>query len=97
MRTTKEYLDILRDYKADKAVKYDIVGIGIFGSTARGEQTKDSDVDIYVDLGTPDIFNMVHIKEDLENLFGCTVDIVRIRDELDAMLRKNIMEEGIYA
>lgn len=97
MKTTKECLDILRDYKEYNAAKYDIVGIGIFGSMARGEQTKDSDVDIYVDLGTPDIFNMVHIKEDLENLLGCTVDIVRMRDDMDAMLRKNIMEEGIYA
>lgn len=97
MHTTKEYLDILRDYKADKALRYSIVSIGIFGSIARGEQTTDSDVDVYVNLGNPDIFAMVHIKEDLEKIFGRPVDIVRMRDDMDAMLRKNIMEEGIYA
>lgn len=97
MKTTKEYLDILRDYKADKALRYGIVSIGIFGSIARGEQTTDSDVDVYVNLGNPDIFAMVHIKEDLEKIFGRPVDIVRMRDDMDAMLRKNIMEEGIYA
>ena len=65
-------------------------------SAARGEQTEDSDVDVCVDLEVPSIFSLVHIKEELKQLFGCEVDVVRIRQNMDALLKKDIIEEGIY-
>ncbi|MDR2627087.1 MAG: DNA polymerase subunit beta, partial [Dysgonamonadaceae bacterium] len=37
MRTTEEYINILRDYKRKNASEYGIKRIGIFGSVARGE------------------------------------------------------------
>ena len=46
MRTTAEYLSILRTFYRSQAAKYGITRMGIFGSVARGEQTEDSDVDI---------------------------------------------------
>jgi len=96
MKTT-DYLRLLRQYKESFADKYGIERIGIFGSVARGEQTKDSDVDIVVHLTRPRLFNMVHIKDDLQHLFGCPVDIVRERENMDLLLRKNIQRDGIYA
>lgn len=96
MRTTSEYLQILKEYKALKAVQYGISRVGIFGSVARGEQTEESDVDVCIDLTSPTLFKLVHIKEELQELFGCPVDIVRLRQEMDPLLRRNIMEEGIY-
>ncbi len=96
MRTTSEYLQILKEYKALKAVQYGISRVGIFGSVARGEQTEESDVDVCIDLTSPTLFKLVHIKEELQELFGCPVDIVRLRQEMDSLLRRNIMEEGIY-
>ena len=77
-------------------MQYGIARVGIFGSVARGEQTEDSDVDICIDLTSPTLFKLVHIKEELQELFGCSVDIVRMRQEMDSLLRRNIMEEGIY-
>lgn len=53
MKTTQEYLQILKDYKSRKAAQYGISRIGIFGSVARGEQVEHSDVDICVELDTP--------------------------------------------
>lgn len=50
MKTTEEYLELLRAYKALKAIQYGILRIGIFGSVSRGEQTPQSDVDIFVEL-----------------------------------------------
>ena len=97
MKTTNEYLQILKNFKALKAAQYGIVRIGIFGSVARGEQSEDSDIDICVDLSIPSMFNLVHIKDDLQQLFGCSVDIVRLRQNMDAMLLRNIIEEGVYA
>lgn len=96
MKTTSEYLQLLREYKALKAVQYGISRIGIFGSVARGEQTEESDVDICVDLENPSLFNLVHIKEELQQLFGKTVDIIRIRPEMDALMKRDIMMEGLY-
>lgn len=46
MKTTSEYIALLRKYMAENAHKYGIVRMGIFGSVARGEQTENSDVDV---------------------------------------------------
>ena len=70
--------------------------IGIFGSVARNEQTEDSDVDVCVEMQKPDMFSLVHIKEDLQHLFGRPVDIVRLRDNMNPMLSKQIQRDGIY-
>jgi hypothetical protein len=97
MKTTKEYLELLRAYKALKAIQYGILRIGIFGSVSRGEQTPQSDVDIFVELKKPSLFILVHIKDELQELLGCNVDIVRLRQNMDTILRDSITEEGIYA
>lgn len=96
MKTTQEYVQLLKEYKQKRGILYGISRIGIFGSVARGEQTEGSDVDICVDLEVPSIFSLVHIKEELKQLFGCEVDVVRIRQNMDAILKKDIIEEGIY-
>ena len=96
MKSTTEYINILRDYMAKNASKYNITRIGIFGSVARGEQTENSDVDVYLETSKPNMFAWVHIKEDLQSLFGCNVDIVRLRDQMDSLLRNRIEKEGIY-
>ena len=96
MKTKEEYLDILRKYLDLKSKVYGIVKIGIFGSVARNEQTEDSDVDVCVEMQKPDMFSLVHIKEDLQHLFGRPVDIVRLRDNMNPMLSKQIQRDGIY-
>ena len=96
MKTTNDYITILRKYLSTKADAYGITKIGIFGSVARNEQTEDSDVDVYLETSQPNMFALVHIKEDLQSLFGCNVDIVRLRDHMDSFLRNRIEKEGIY-
>ena len=96
MKTTQEFVQLLKQFKLERGLTYGISRIGIFGSVARGEQTEDSDVDICVDLEKPDLFSMVHIKEELRQLFGCEVDGVRLRQTMDVLLYRDLMEEGIY-
>lgn len=96
MKSTSEYINILKDYMAKNASKYGIIRMGIFGSVARGEQTEDSDVDVYLETTKPNMFALVHIKDDLQVLFGCNVDLVRIRERMDVLLRSRIEKEGIY-
>lgn len=96
MKSTAEYITLLRAYMAQNATKYSIKRMGIFGSVARGEQTEDSDVDVYLETSTPSMFALVHIKEDLQKLFGCNVDLVRLRERMDSLLKSRIEKEGIY-
>ena len=53
------------------------VRIGIFGSAARGENTKNSDIDILYQLKeTVGLFNIVRMKDDLEERLNIKVDLV---------------------
>lgn len=67
----------------------------IFGSVARGESGKDSDVDFLVEMGpgrTP--FFPGGLQADLEDLLGCKVDIVT-EDGLHWYIRERVLKEAI--
>ena len=96
MKSTKEYIELLKEFKNKEAGHYAISRIGIFGSVARGEQTEESDVDVYVECPPMGLFRLGSLKNTLEQLFGCRVDIVRLRDHMNAFLRERIEKEGIY-
>lgn len=96
MRTTAEYIALLQDYMQKNAEKYGISRMGIFGSVARKEQTENSDVDVYIEGKLHGFFALAGIKKELEDLFGCPVDVVRLREKMDSFLRERILKEGIY-
>ena len=59
---------------------YKPVRIGIFGSVARGEDTEKSDIDILYRLEkSVGLFNLVRIKEDLEQKLNRKIDLVSER------------------
>jgi len=89
-------LDLLAQYKKNNHDKYGIENIGIFGSVARDEATEISDVDVCIETKTPDMFMLVHIQEELQNLFHKSVDIVRLRKKMNPYLKKRIEKEAIY-
>ena len=95
MKTKEEYIVMLQKFKEKHASRYGIRSIGIFGSVARGENRLDSDVDVFVDLEEADPFVMFDIREALQSLFGCKVDLVRLRQGLRSSLLKRIEKEGI--
>ena len=97
-RTLKrdEVLDILKKRKEEFAVAYGVTDIGIFGSLARGESETGSDVDVVVKMIKPDLFFMVHIKEELEDDYRTKVDIVHYREKMNAFLKKRIDREAVY-
>lgn len=97
MKTTNEYLTRIRQFKQDFAEKYGIISIGIFGSVARGEQQEGSDLDIFVELEEPDPFIMFDIKEELERICNCKIDLLRLRKGLCSLISKRIEQDGIYA
>ena len=96
MKTTADYIELLRRYKEQNAKNYGILSMGIFGSVARGEQKEGSDIDIYIEGEPQSLLTMAHIKGELETLFECKVDLIRLRERMNAFLKRRIMEEGIY-
>lgn len=92
----KTILNYLKEHQAELQAKYHLEQIGFFGSYARDEAQHDSDVDICIKTDTTDLFALVHLKEDLQELFHTDVDIVRIRDKMNPYLKKRIEKEAIY-
>ena len=77
------------------STRYGVTRLGIFGSVARNQATDTSDVDIVVVM-PPDLFQMVHMKEDLEQILAAPVDLIRYHKHLNAYLKNQIDHEAIY-
>lgn len=92
----KESKKKLGDFYLKHGASLGINRIGIFGSVARGENTDSSDIDIVVDVAHPSLTGMSEIRNRLEILFGCNVDLVRYRQSLRPLLRQNIDREAVY-
>jgi len=86
----------LRRFKEMNKDRYEIIRIGIFGSAARDNMDEQSDIDVVVELGKPDLFYLIGIKQDLEEKFHRTVDIVRYRERMNAFLKDRIDKEAFY-
>lgn len=91
-----EILEILRRYKTENSGKYGIDTMGIFGSYARDTADEESDVDIVIEMRNPDLYALVHIKEDLEKRLNKSVDIVRKREKMNPYLKKRIDRDAQY-
>lgn len=77
--------------------KYGIHSLSIFGSVARGEARKNSDVDILVDFEKPvGLFEYARLKMYLEGVLGREVDLVT-PEALRKELREDILREAIRA
>jgi predicted nucleotidyltransferase len=77
--------------------KYGIHSLSIFGSVARDQARKNSDVDILVDFEKPvGLFEYARLKMYLEDVLGCEVDLVT-PEALRKELREDILREAIRA
>jgi predicted nucleotidyltransferase len=65
----------------------------LFGSFARGEEGPDSDVDILVEMPGRSLFDVVALKQDLEDLLDRRVDLVT-PGALSPYLRDQILAEA---
>lgn len=77
--------------------KFGVTRIGIFGSFARGEQTRRSDVDILVDFaeGYVTLKNFIGLSDYLESLFRRRVDLLTERS-LSSLIRPYIEKDVIW-
>ena len=85
----KNIVSIISKFKAESSNRYGIKKIGIFGSAALKSTSPIGDVDVVVELEDPDIFCLIGIKQDLEELLKSHVDVVRYRKNMNQYLRQN--------
>lgn len=71
--------------------KADVTKAALFGSYVRGDSTKESDIDILVDLPKhATLIDLVGIKQDIEEKLNKKVDVVEY-DGIDPLLKNSIL------
>lgn len=86
----------LQQNKTKLRKQFKIKTIGLFGSYVRGENKKNSDVDILVEFSqTPGLFEYIKVEESLSQLLKRRVDLV-MKGALKPTIGKNILREVQY-
>lgn len=93
--TTSEIVKEKREEIMRVAARYNVDGLRVFGSTARGDADADSDIDILVrpPAGFTLLLHAALVRE-LEALLGRKVDIVSERG-LRARIREHVLREAV--
>lgn len=80
------------DQIRDLALQYGMDKVILFGSRARGDWRRESDIDLAVSGGDADLFR-VAVEEDTDTLL--TFDVVCLDGDVQEKLRQVIESEGI--
>lgn len=94
MKSTQEYIDLLRVHTSELQTRFGISYMRLFGSVARGEQREDSDVDIFVEMPAT-MKDVCRAQLFLEKLFGCNVDLIRKHSNLSQYFLNQVEKNGI--
>lgn len=93
--TLEERLKGKRDEVFRLAAKYGAHHVRAFGSIARGDADKASDLDLLVELDPGrSLLDLGGLQFDLEALLGCRVDVVTERG-LKRRIRDRVIQEAV--
>jgi len=87
-------IEIVRRHRAE-VDSYGVRRIGIFGSHARGDEDKASDVDVLVEFQEPTFDNFMDLVFYLEGLFSRDVDLVTV-DSLSTHIASRVLDEVVW-
>ena len=75
---------------------FDPIKVGIFGSFARGENKKGSDIDILVEFKeAPSLLTLIKLENDLTSILGVKVDLVTTGALKNKRIKKSIKKDLI--
>ncbi|MEW6657577.1 MAG: nucleotidyltransferase family protein [Thermodesulfobacteriota bacterium] len=94
IRHSEEILKIIEDNR-ETIRGFGVTSLGLFGSAVRGEATESSDLDFVVEMEDVTFDSYMDLKEFLERLFGCKVDLV-MKDAIKPRMRPIILSETVY-
>lgn len=93
--TLNKTLDKNREKILRIAASYGARNLRVFGSVSRGEANLKSDIDILITLETGrSLLDIVALKQDLEDLLGCKVDVVT-EDAVSPYIRDQILRDAV--
>ena len=97
VQTKEQLFDLLRR-NAPRLRDYGVARFGLFGSFVRGQQTRESDIDILVEFeeGRKSFDNFISLAFFLEELLGRKVDLVT-PESLSPHIGPHILREVEYA
>ena len=76
--------------------KHKIKNVYLFGSYARGEANKNSDVDIYCDSGDiKSLWDLSAFKEELRQALGKDVDVVTTESKMHSYFKEQLDKDKI--
>ena len=76
MLTREKILRALKKEMPYFATEYGVKKMGLFGSFAKGNQTENSDVDVFVEFDRPIGLKFMELGDYLEKLLGKKTDIL---------------------
>lgn len=97
MKSLEEIKNTLTKQKQELRQKYRIAEIGIFGSYVRGEQKKQSDVDLLVKFEEPSnltLLDFIRLENYLGEILGVKVDLVE-KSTLKPRIGKRVLQEVV--
>ena len=94
MKTSQEYITLIREHQSELYDLFGITSMRLFGSVARGEQHEGSDVDLFVTM-PPKMYKYIEAAQYLEQLLGCSVDLIRDHNNLRPFFLQQIEHDGI--
>jgi predicted nucleotidyltransferase len=95
LKDAEYFIKILRQHLPELEEKYSVSYLGIFGSYIRGEQTKDSDLDILVQFDKkPGLLKYIELENYLCDILGVKVDLV-MKSALKPNIGKRILNEVV--
>jgi len=86
--------NIIAKHRKELSGKFEVMEIGIFGSYARGEQKKVSDIDILVKFQKPVGWEFIDLQDYLEHILGKKVDLVTFA-AIRPKMRDRILNEVV--
>ena len=95
MKNLEQIKKIIHQHRQELEEKFKVKKIAIFGSYVRGDQTKESDIDIIVEFSQPVGFLFIHLADFLEEILETKIDLLT-PDAIKPNRRKYIMEDLTY-
>ena len=94
MKTSQEYIEILKEHLPELQARFGITSMRLFGSVARGDHHEGSDIDLFVTMPSK-FHNFIRAAEYLEEVLGCHVDLIQDHPYIRPFFREQIEQDGI--
>ena len=89
-------IEILKNHEQEIKRRFAVRRIGLFGSFVRGEETKESDIDILVEFEDPTFRNFMNLAFYLEDIFSRRVDLLT-PEGISHRIRPYVEKEVVWA